>query len=102
MAVSADLIQMGSHLAGRQYTATGFNATPGAVVNGQVVVNQASLSQAVFQDGRACVTESSVGTFMIRCVPSLGSGAPPPPDPAASGRTGRWRVMSAGQSVATG
>jgi hypothetical protein len=103
VAVAADLMQMGQQLVGRPYTATEFDATPGTVANAQVIINQASLSQVVDQEGQACVTESSSGTFRVSCgPPAMGKGSPPPPDPAASGRTGRWTVTSAGQSVATG
>lgn len=102
VATATDLTRLAVQLAGRSYTATGFSASPGAILKAVLTVDPASLSQTVRVGGQACVDLETRGRFTVACLPALGTGAPPPPDPEAAARTGEWRVVLAGQASLNG
>ena len=102
MAVAADFTRLGLQLVGKPYTATGFAATPGTVLTAVITVDPASLSKTVRAGGQACADLGTRGTFTVACLPALGTGSPPPPDPGATARTGKWRLASAGQASLNG
>src|SRR5262245_48767357 len=90
IALASDIQMLGVKLAGKMYTAAGFDAIPGTCIMATVAVSQATLSKTVTLNSQKCVTAQTRGTFTLTCVPSFGLGTPPPPDTKPTKR-GTWR-----------
>jgi hypothetical protein len=99
VALAEDVENLAQLLAGKLYTATGFEDIRGIVSLPQVRVAIDTLDSNVTCGDRAIVVKSTEGSFTVACVPAFRAGSPPIPDPMPVKR-GRWFVERPGQSLA--
>lgn len=97
--LESDLRKLASALAGKNYSATGFDDSVGVGLHAQVDVQGDTLDQGTTIDGSSIALAKTKGTFVVTCVPSLKAGTPPIPDPHP-GKRGRWYVDRTHQNIA--
>lgn len=96
--LKSDLESLKRKLIGKAYKASGFESSPGNIVEAVIEIDTSSLSNVLECSDEAAATMKTNGAFRVNCVPSLNSVAAP--DPVTS-KSGKWKIESSAQAIAS-